>query len=132
MAQRYPQPLSSDGVHPETSSPLNLFVLWIFCPCFFVIQYCLFLVSNNEFLTLAVLTNATPAFSTLVFSQVVYKYLFTDRNNHLSDLFFSSARQKSPYQRHYFFRLYDRNHHLSNIDFWSWLFFPFSIAIDFT
>ena len=59
------QPLSPDGVHPQISSSLRLVVLGLVCPDLFVIHYCLFNFSKNSFLSLAPLTNATPAFSTL-------------------------------------------------------------------
>ena len=59
------QPLSPDGVHPEISSSPRLLVLSFVRPDLLVINYCLFICSKNSFLSLAPLTIATPAFSTL-------------------------------------------------------------------
>ena len=57
------QPLSPDGVRPQISSSLRLFVLCTVRQDMFVIHYCFFFWSKNSFLSLAPLTNATPAFS---------------------------------------------------------------------
>ena len=59
------QPLPADGVHPEISSSLGLLVFCLVCPKLFVMYYCLLIFSKDSFLSLAPLTNATSAFSTL-------------------------------------------------------------------
>ena len=69
------QPLSPGGVHPQISSSLRLLVFCLFRPNSFVIHYCLFVFSKNSFLSLAPLTNATPAF----FKALIFKPLRGNR-----------------------------------------------------
>ena len=64
------KPLSLDRVHPQFSSSLRLLVLCLVRPDLFVIYYFLFIFSKNSFLSLAPLTNATPAFSTLSYTRI--------------------------------------------------------------
>ena len=60
------QPLSPNRVHPQINSSLRLLALCLVRPDLFVILCCFFF-SKDSFLSLATLTNATPAFSTLWF-----------------------------------------------------------------
>ena len=70
LAQWYTNVLSPDGVQSQIGSSLRLLVLSFVRPDLFVIHFCLFIFlkkKNYSFLSLASLTNATPAFSTLWF-----------------------------------------------------------------
>ena len=59
------QHLSPDGIYPQISSSLKLLVLCLVRRDYFVIYQCLFNFSENSFLSLCPLTNATQAFSAL-------------------------------------------------------------------
>ena len=71
LAQWYTKLLSPDGVHPQINSSLWLLVLYLVRPDLFVIHYCLFIFTKNSFLSLALMRNATPAFTTLWLSKAL-------------------------------------------------------------
>ena len=72
LEQWYTNLLSPDGVHSQISSSLRLLVFYLVRPDLYVIHYCLFIFSKNSFLSLAPLTNATSAFSTLWLGMYLY------------------------------------------------------------
>ena len=80
LAQWYTNLLSPDWVRPQINLSLRLLVLCLFHLDLLVTHYCLFIFSMNSFLSLAPSTNATPAFSTLLFfwtlSQMINFRLF--------------------------------------------------------
>ena len=86
LAQWYTNLLPPDGVHPLISSFLILLFLYLIRPDLFVVHYSLFIFSKNSFLSLASLTNATQAYSTLWFLFFETVTLQCGEKCHLQDI----------------------------------------------